>query len=74
MSEHHSFLLALTVCFISLVGSVVYYNVAKDQFIKSNVDSAVAKGIDPVSVRCAYASSEDRICLAYAVSVGKPTK
>jgi hypothetical protein len=33
-----------------------------------NIDGAIAKGIDPLSVRCSYAKSDDLICVAFAAS------
>jgi hypothetical protein len=30
----------------------------------SNIENAIAKGIDPISVRCSYAKSDDIICIA----------
>jgi hypothetical protein len=33
-----------------------------------NIDNAIAKGIDPLSVRCSYAKSDDIICVAFAAS------
>jgi hypothetical protein len=40
-------------------------------------ESAIVKGIDPVAVRCAYASERDVVCVAYAAShqpAVKPSK
>jgi hypothetical protein len=36
--------------------------------MSQNIDSAIAKGIDPLSVRCSYASERDVICVAFAAS------
>jgi hypothetical protein len=33
-----------------------------------NITNAIDKGIDPMAVRCAYASSGDQICLAYSIT------
>ena len=38
--------------------------------MKSNIESAIVKGIDPLAVRCAYEHG-DNVCIAYAISHGK---
>ena len=54
----------------TLVASVTYYHIKKDEALKSSVESAIVKGIDPMAVRCAYGSS-DTVCLVYAASLKK---
>jgi thiazole synthase ThiGH ThiG subunit len=34
----------------------------------NNIDNAIEKGIDPITVRCAYAEATDNVCLAYAIT------
>lgn len=51
----------------TLIASVTYYNIKKDEAIKSSVESAIVKGIDPMAVRCAYGAT-DSVCLVYAAS------
>jgi len=31
-----------------------------------NIESAIEKGIDPLSVRCSYATMNDTICIVFA--------
>jgi hypothetical protein len=31
-----------------------------------NIESAINKGIDPLSVRCSYAKSDDILCITFA--------
>lgn len=54
----------------TLVASVTYYNIKKDEAMKSSIESAIVKGIDPMAVRCAYGNS-DTVCLVYAASLKK---
>ena len=56
---------------VTLIGSTGYYNIQKDLSMKSNIESAIVKGIDPLSVRCAYSSGYDQVCMAYALTHGK---
>lgn len=52
---------------MTLIASVTYYHVKKDEAIKSSVESAIVKGIDPMAVRCAY-GAKDNVCIVYAAS------
>jgi hypothetical protein len=36
--------------------------------MSGNIDNAISKGIDPISVRCSFAESDDSICVAMAAS------
>jgi hypothetical protein len=31
-----------------------------------NIDNAIAKGINPMTVRCSYVRGDDPICIAFA--------
>jgi len=73
MIERIVIAVGLLFAFVSLVSSVTYYNVKRDELLKSAVESAIAKGIDPMSVRCAFGST-DSVCLVYAASLGKDLK
>jgi len=53
---------------ISFIGALLYYNVAQLNAIEKNVETAIAKGIDPIAVRCAYANERDVVCVAYAAA------
>ena len=55
---------------VTLIACLTYYNIKRDEGLKSNIESAIVKGIDPISVRCAYGRS-DNLCLAYALSIPK---
>ena len=73
----HVFTISVLIAIVTLIASVTYYQHAEMQAIKSNVESAIVKGIDPVAVRCAYASERDVVCVAYAAShqtTSKPSK
>lgn len=58
-------LIAMTLIFCA---TFFYYN--QTLAVKSNIESAIVKGIDPLSVRCAYGDNS-HVCIAYAVSHGK---
>jgi hypothetical protein len=53
-----------------IVATVIHKN--HENGLKSkNIESAIEKGVDPLSVRCSYASDRDLICVTYATSVKK---
>jgi len=59
-------IIALVIIFVS---GFVSYNILEDKRITSlekSIETAVARGIDPVAVRCAYAETNDTICIVYA--------
>lgn len=62
------FTISLLIAFIALIGSVTFYHYSELQAVKSNVESAIVKGIDPIAVRCAYATERDVVCVAYGSS------
>ena len=50
---------------VTAIVCITYYNVKKDESIRSSIESAIVKGIDPMSVRCAYGAT-DNVCITYA--------
>jgi uncharacterized paraquat-inducible protein A len=62
---------AIGLVIIALIFGATYYNVNDRNLMAKNIDSAIAKGLDPVSVRCSYVTNTDTICVAYAASQGK---
>ena len=68
MKEDLTFPICITLMVLALIGSVSYYHISDRKLMAQNIDSAIAKGIDPLSVRCSYASERDVICVAFAAS------
>jgi hypothetical protein len=62
------FTVSVLLAFISLIGSVTFYQYSELKSVERNVESAIVKGIDPIAVRCAYAGERDVVCVAYAAS------
>jgi ABC-type molybdate transport system substrate-binding protein len=69
--ETVSIIVSVAVVIISIVIGTTYYNVNDRKLMSANIDSAIAKGIDPISVRCSFAQSGDTICVAHAASMGR---
>lgn len=57
-----------TLILVSIVFSIGYYNINDRALMSKNISEAVAKGMDPLSVRCSYTHSTDTVCVAYAAS------
>ena len=60
-----SFIIGGVLVAITGILCATYYHVKKDEALKSSVESAIVKGIDPMSVRCAYGST-DTVCMVWA--------
>jgi hypothetical protein len=65
----------LAVTFIGIILVVLaalipkwYVSNQQNILMAENINSAIDRGIDPMAVRCAYASSGDQICLAYSIT------
>jgi hypothetical protein len=63
-----TFIVCLTLVILATIASMGYYYITDRQLMAGNIDNAIAKGIDPLSVRCSYAKSDDLICVAFAAS------
>jgi hypothetical protein len=66
MNERISYVIGACLVLITAVFCLTFYTYNQTLAIKSNIESAIVKGIDPISVRCAYGSAADNICIAYA--------
>jgi hypothetical protein len=52
--------------FVAIIG-FWNYKITQSNLMSKNIQDAMTKGIDPISVRCTYAADTDNICLAYAL-------
>ena len=68
LKDIKTLVIALAIVVISAIIGATYYNVNDRILMSKNIDSAIAKGLDPISVRCSYAASTDTICVAFAAS------
>ena len=64
-------IIAVALMVIALIFGATFYNVNDRNLMSKNIDAAIAKGLDPISVRCSYVTNTDTICVAYAASQGK---
>jgi hypothetical protein len=62
---------ATTIVLLSIVAAVGFYALNDRKLMAANIESAIDKGIDPLSVRCTYARDYDTICIAHAAASGR---
>lgn len=68
MDEGKLFIVCVTISLVVAIIGLVSYNINENILMSQNIESAVAKGIDPLSVRCSYTRPQDSICVAYAAT------
>jgi len=62
---------AITIVLLSIVAAVGFYALNDRKLMAANIEDAIAKGIDPLTVRCSYARDWDTICIAHAAANGR---
>jgi hypothetical protein len=65
-----TFIVSVALVAITAIVSIAYYNIQDRKLMAQNIETAINKGVDPLSVRCSYASGSDTVCVAYAASHG----
>jgi hypothetical protein len=67
-SVHLTFIVCMALIVVSVVASITIYNLNDRNNMAKNIDVAIQRGIDPISVKCAYESSATGTCIAYSLS------
>jgi hypothetical protein len=64
-------LLTIAVCATILFGSAIIggfmYSINDRNNMARNIEAAIQKGVDPISVKCAYETDAKPVCMAYAL-------
>ena len=68
--ESVTFIVSIALVAIVGIGSMGYYFIKDRELMAQNIETSIAKGIDPLAVRCSYARGDDTVCVAYAASHG----
>jgi hypothetical protein len=63
--------LAITIVLLSIVAAVGFYELNDRKLMAANIENAISKGIDPLTVRCSYVRDYDTICIAHAAASGR---
>ena len=61
---------SIVIVICAAILSVTMYNVNDRNNMSKNIDAAITKGIDPLSVKCAYETSANTTCISYALAQG----
>jgi hypothetical protein len=69
-NDFNTIVIAVTIIIVSAIIGASVYNINDRMLMSKNIDNAIAKGVDPLSVRCAFADGRDMICVAYGASHG----
>jgi len=64
-------LTCVTIVACTLIVSAFTYNTNTQNNMAKNIEAAIAKGVDPVSVKCAYETSSNSVCITYAATAKK---
>ena len=62
---------AIAIVLLSIVAAVGFYAMNDRKLMSANIENAIAKGIDPLTVRCSYVRDYDTICIAHAAASGR---
>jgi len=71
LKDVKTLVIGVSTVIVSVVVGTTYYNVNDRILMSKNIDSAIAKGLDPISVRCSFVTNTDTVCVAYAASSKK---
>ncbi len=55
----------IVVC-TAIIGAIIYSMNDRNNMAK-NIEAAIVKGVDPLSVKCAYETSTNPTCITYAM-------
>lgn len=69
--ETVTFLVCVTLIVLSGIAGSVVYNINDRNNMAKNIEAAINKGIDPLSVKCAYDNSSTSTCITYAATAKK---
>ena len=65
---------AAAVVVIAAISATAYNSRVKDELMAKDIQTAMEKGVNPMVIRCAYSSEDDRICLIYTATRGDETR
>ena len=68
INEFTTLIVCTVIVALAAIIGIVWFNVHERSLMAENMNAAIAKGIDPLSVRCSYVQSHDLICVAFAAS------
>lgn len=58
----------VTIVILAAIGSYAMYLINDRNLMANNIKDAIASGVNPMSVRCSYAKTDDAVCVAYSLT------
>ena len=68
VEESNIVMIAITSVILAAILGLSIFHISDRSLMAANIESAINKGINPMSVRCSYVRGDDPICIAYAAS------
>jgi hypothetical protein len=72
IDEFKLYTIALSSVVLAAILGMSVYHINDRNLMANNIEKAIAKGIDPISVRCSYTRGDDPICIAFAATKSDP--
>ncbi len=70
-TEFITVIVCITIAVCSIVIGVFLSNINDRNNMAKNIEAAIQKGVDPISVKCSYETTPTSTCIAYAMSLKK---
>jgi hypothetical protein len=70
-TETVTLIVCITIAACSIIVGGFLYNINDRNNMAKNIDSAIQKGVDPISVKCSYEGTPTSTCIAYAMALKK---
>lgn len=70
-SEVTTVIVCATIVILTLIVGAFLFHLNDRNNMAKNIEQAINKGIDPISVKCTYDSYQSSTCVAYSLSVKK---
>lgn len=59
-------IVCVTLIALAAILSYAHYQINDRNLMAGNIANAISSGVNPLSVRCSYAKSDDAVCVAYS--------
>lgn len=64
-------IVCIAIVAIAGIISIMMHNINDRNNMAKNIEAAITKGVDPLSVKCAYEINPNAICITYAATASK---
>lgn len=72
-TRSYAIIFSVTLIVLGAISALCIYGLNERRLMASNIENAISKGIDPLSVRCSYAHGGDIICVTHAAAGTRTT-